>query len=113
MEPILESVQPVLMSRDVITSIGFYERLGFTLAGQDAPREPKYARIQRDGIELHRNGTMQRNGIIPTIDPHIVSLSRMWMVYGNNSTKTARCPMLQLWLTNRGVLASSTFETPT
>jgi uncharacterized glyoxalase superfamily protein PhnB len=41
------------MSRDVVRSIRFYERLGFTLAGQDSPREPKYARIQRDGIELH------------------------------------------------------------
>ena len=53
MEPRLESVQPVLMSRDVVRSIRFYESLGFTLAGQDAPHEPKYARIQRDGIELH------------------------------------------------------------
>ena len=53
MEPRLESVQPVLMSRDVVRSIRFYESLGFTLAGQDAPHEPKYARIQQDGIELH------------------------------------------------------------
>jgi uncharacterized glyoxalase superfamily protein PhnB len=53
MEPKLESVQPVLMSRDVVTSIRFYERLGFTLAGQDEPSVPKYARVQRDGVELH------------------------------------------------------------
>ena len=53
MEPVLESVQPVLMSRDVVRSIRFYERLGFMLAGQDSPGEPKYARIQRDGIEIH------------------------------------------------------------
>src|SRR5262245_11448277 len=53
MEPRLESVQPVLMSRDVVRSICFYESLGFNLVGQDAPNEPKYARIQRDGIELH------------------------------------------------------------
>lgn len=53
MEPKLESVQPVLMSRDVIASIRFYERLGFTLAGQDSVSLPKYARVQRDGIELH------------------------------------------------------------
>src|SRR2546423_15721549 len=53
MEPRLESVQPVLMSRDVVRSIRVYESLGFTLAGQDAPHEPKYARVQRDGIELH------------------------------------------------------------
>ena len=49
----LESVQPVLMCRDVTASIRFYEKLGFTLAGQDAPRDPKYARLRRDGIELH------------------------------------------------------------
>jgi hypothetical protein len=44
MEPRLESVQPVLMSRDVIRSIHFYEKLGFTLVGQDEPNHPKYAR---------------------------------------------------------------------
>ena len=53
MGPRLDSVQPVLMSRDMVRSIEFYQRLGFTLAGQDAPDDPKYARIQRDNIELH------------------------------------------------------------
>ena len=51
--PILESVHPVLMSRDVRRSIDFYETLGFTLVGQDNPKEPKYARLQRDNVELH------------------------------------------------------------
>ena len=49
----LEAIQPVLMSRDVPRSIHFYEKLGFTLAGQDVPGNPKYARIQRDAVELH------------------------------------------------------------
>jgi len=53
MNPRLESVQPVLMSRDVTASLRFYEKLGFRLAGQDDPQDPKYARIRRDGIELH------------------------------------------------------------
>ena len=53
MEPRLESVHPVLMSRDVARSIRFYQALGFTLAGQDAPHDPKYARIRRDAVELH------------------------------------------------------------
>jgi catechol 2,3-dioxygenase-like lactoylglutathione lyase family enzyme len=53
MEPKLESVQPVLMSRDVLASIQFYEKLGFRLAGQDAPDNPKYARLRRDNVELH------------------------------------------------------------
>jgi catechol 2,3-dioxygenase-like lactoylglutathione lyase family enzyme len=53
MKPELESVQPVLMSRDVVKSIRFYQRLGFVLAGQDSPTDPKYARVQRDSVELH------------------------------------------------------------
>lgn len=52
MEPKLECVQPVLMSRDVVASIRFYELLGFILVGQDVPGDPKYARIRRDGVEL-------------------------------------------------------------
>ncbi|MGH9837149.1 MAG: VOC family protein [Blastocatellia bacterium] len=53
MEPRLVSVHPVLMSRDVGRSIRFYESLGFNLMGQDAPHDPKYARMQRDEVELH------------------------------------------------------------
>jgi hypothetical protein len=53
MEPKLECVQPVLMSRDVVSSIRFYEKLGFVLAGQDAPHDPKYARVRRDDVEIH------------------------------------------------------------
>jgi catechol 2,3-dioxygenase-like lactoylglutathione lyase family enzyme len=53
MEPRLESVHPVLMSRDVGASIRFYQRLGFVLAGQDVQGDPKYARIRRDEVELH------------------------------------------------------------
>jgi uncharacterized glyoxalase superfamily protein PhnB len=52
-KPKLECVQPVLMSRDVVRSIHFYERLGFTLVGQDSPHNPKYARLRRDHIEIH------------------------------------------------------------
>lgn len=53
MPPTLESVQPVLMSRDVTASVHFYERLGFTLAFQDNPVDPRYAGVVRDGVELH------------------------------------------------------------
>ncbi len=53
MEPRLECVHPVLMSRNVVNSIRFYERLGFTVAGQDARHDPKYARMRRDDVELH------------------------------------------------------------
>ena len=51
--PRLESVHPVLMSRDVGASVRFYERLGFSSTFQDNPVEPRYAGIRRDGVELH------------------------------------------------------------
>ena len=41
------------MVRDVPRSIRFYETIGFTLNSQDDPRNPKYASIRRDGVELH------------------------------------------------------------
>lgn len=53
MEPRLESVQPVLMSRDVARSVRFYQAIGFRLAGQDSDDAPRYARVVRDGVELH------------------------------------------------------------
>lgn len=49
----LESVHPVLMSRDVARSIHFYRALGFELLGQDSKEAPRYARVGRDGVELH------------------------------------------------------------
>jgi catechol 2,3-dioxygenase-like lactoylglutathione lyase family enzyme len=49
----LESVQPVLMVRDVTASIHFYQLLGFEPVFRDSPVEPKYAGVRRDGVELH------------------------------------------------------------
>lgn len=49
----LESVQPVLMVRDVVAALEFYERLGFQAAFKDSPVEPRYAGVRRDGVELH------------------------------------------------------------
>jgi catechol 2,3-dioxygenase-like lactoylglutathione lyase family enzyme len=51
--PRLEAVHPVLMSRDMPRSIRFYTSIGFTLAGQDATGDPKYAVLRRDDVELH------------------------------------------------------------
>ncbi len=49
-----ESVQPVIPTRDVAASIGFYVgRLGFELAFADSTRDPTYAGVRRDGVELH------------------------------------------------------------
>jgi catechol 2,3-dioxygenase-like lactoylglutathione lyase family enzyme len=49
----LESVHPVLMSRDLAASVSFYERLGFFLTFQDDPIKTRYAGIKRDDVELH------------------------------------------------------------
>ncbi|MCG8469538.1 MAG: VOC family protein [Gemmatimonadetes bacterium] len=49
----LDSVQPVLMARDVAASVRFYERLGFRQIFQDDPAEPRYAAVRRDGVEIH------------------------------------------------------------
>lgn len=49
----LDAVHPVLMSRDVRTSVAFYRRLGFDLRFQDHPDAPRYAAIARDGVEMH------------------------------------------------------------
>ncbi len=47
------SVHPVLMSRDVPTSVGFFERLGFTVQFQESSTPPRYAVISRQGVQLH------------------------------------------------------------
>src|SRR5260370_37370443 len=41
------------MVRDVAAPIQFYQLLGFEPAFRDAPVEPKYAGVRRDGVELH------------------------------------------------------------
>ncbi len=53
MKATLQAVHPVIPAQDVDASVRFYLRLGFTLAFQDPPVEPKYAVIERDGVELH------------------------------------------------------------
>jgi catechol 2,3-dioxygenase-like lactoylglutathione lyase family enzyme len=47
------AVHPVLMARDVVESVRFYESLGFRESFRDAPASPRYAGVRRDGIELH------------------------------------------------------------
>jgi catechol 2,3-dioxygenase-like lactoylglutathione lyase family enzyme len=49
----IQGVHPVLAARDVTASIDFFRRLGFQLSFQDHGSAPKYAAVQRDGIELH------------------------------------------------------------
>jgi catechol 2,3-dioxygenase-like lactoylglutathione lyase family enzyme len=51
--PKLDAVHPVLMCRDVPTSLGFFGRLGFAVDFQDSSDPPRYAVIARDGVQLH------------------------------------------------------------
>lgn len=53
MTHVLETVQPVLMSRDVEQSIRFYIRLGFSETFRDRGDNPRYAGVARNGVELH------------------------------------------------------------
>jgi hypothetical protein len=49
----LRAIHPVLAAKDVLTSIQFFQDLGFKLIFQDTPTEPKYAALTRDNVELH------------------------------------------------------------
>ncbi len=54
MRPRIDAVHPVLMSRDVAASIRFYEQLGFGRSFGGPPKKnPHYAAVRRDGVELH------------------------------------------------------------
>ncbi|WP_342117920.1 bleomycin resistance protein [Pseudoduganella sp. OTU4001] len=53
MKASITQVHPVLAARDVMASVSFYQQLGFTLAFVDNPADPKYAGMQRDGVEIH------------------------------------------------------------
>lgn len=53
MKVALQGVHPVLAAKDIAASVEFYHRLGFSLSFQDEPTEPRYAVVQRDGVELH------------------------------------------------------------
>ncbi|MCA9104126.1 MAG: VOC family protein [Planctomycetales bacterium] len=52
-QSLIQAIHPVLMVRDVSRAIEFYGRLGFTLGFSDDPREPRYAGLRRDRVELH------------------------------------------------------------
>ncbi len=49
----IKAVQPVLMARDVQSSVEFFGLLGFTLIFTDSPTAPRYAAVNRDRCELH------------------------------------------------------------
>jgi catechol 2,3-dioxygenase-like lactoylglutathione lyase family enzyme len=50
----LHQIHPVLPVKDVVEALDFYvNRLGFKIAFADDAKNPKYAGILRDGIEIH------------------------------------------------------------
>lgn len=50
----LHQIHPVLPVKDVVEALKFYvNRLGFKIAFADDSKEPYYAGIIRDGIEIH------------------------------------------------------------
>ncbi len=50
----LHQIHPVLPVWDVVEALDFYvNRLGFKIAFADDPKNPKYAGILRDDIEIH------------------------------------------------------------
>lgn len=51
--PQLMAVHPVLMVADVPQTLQFFDRLGFSVAFVDDEAQPRYAGLQRDGVEIH------------------------------------------------------------
>ncbi|WP_281540554.1 glyoxalase superfamily protein [Maribacter aestuarii] len=50
----LHQIHPVLPVKDVVEALDFYvNRLGFRIAFADDSKQPKYAGIIRDAIEIH------------------------------------------------------------
>ena len=49
----IQAVHPVLMSSDIVTSLQFFQCLGFCESFRDRPNDPRYAGIMRDGVQLH------------------------------------------------------------
>jgi len=50
----LHQIHPVLAVKDVVEALDFYvNRLGFRIGFADDSKNPKYAGVLRDGIEIH------------------------------------------------------------
>lgn len=52
--PTLYQIHPVLPVQNVLAALFFYtQKLGFEIAFADDPKDPKYAGVKRDHIEIH------------------------------------------------------------
>ena len=50
----LHQIHPILPVKDVVEALRYYvQKLGFTIAFADDPKNPSYAGIRRDDIEIH------------------------------------------------------------
>ena len=53
-KPILHQIHPILPVKNVVEALTFYvKKLGFTIAFADHSKNPTYAGIKRDSIEIH------------------------------------------------------------
>lgn len=52
--PQFQNINPVVPAKDVAEAIDFYtNKLGFKLVFADSEKNPTYAGVKRDGVELH------------------------------------------------------------
>jgi hypothetical protein len=69
MRPSLQAVHPVLAASNVEELVRFYQCLGFIVVFQDAPINPKYVAVKRDGVELHIQWADKEQWAYPTDRP--------------------------------------------
>lgn len=91
-----KGVHPVLAAKDVRTSARFYLDLGFKVIFQDAQKEPRYAGLVRDDVELHlqwADAGQWRYPIDRPVYRFVVSdvdaIYREFVKYGNIDAKTS------------------------
>ena len=65
----LQAVHPVLAASNVEEMVRFYRCLGFAVVFQDAPIDPKYVAVRRDGVELHIQWADKEQWAYPTDRP--------------------------------------------
>jgi predicted enzyme related to lactoylglutathione lyase len=65
----LQAVHPILAASNVEEMVRFYQCLGFAVVFQDAPIDPKYVAVKRDGVELHIQWADKEQWAYPTDRP--------------------------------------------
>lgn len=69
MNSTLRAVHPVLPARDVEESVRFFQKLRFSLIFLDSEDHPKYAALERDGVEIHLQWADESQWAYPTDRP--------------------------------------------